>query len=185
MPMAAMFSTVNPAFSIASVATPSWVLQISVASCSTQPGLGRIWVNSFFAVEMMYPFLSKMIARELVVPWSNERMYFDMCWMSFSELQFCKVVRVICDDAIDSHRLQSFHVFQIIDGPWYQFHSFLVTGIEQGRGDDGVVRAEHLRLITQVSNNLVERPLFSAADQYCRYYAWVFLMDVGQRPEVE
>jgi hypothetical protein len=53
----------------------SWTLrQISDASCSTQPAFGRICSCSFWPVAMMLPFLSKMIARLDVVPWSMARM---------------------------------------------------------------------------------------------------------------
>ena len=40
MPMAAMSSARAPTLFMAERATPSWVAQISLASCSTQPGLG-------------------------------------------------------------------------------------------------------------------------------------------------
>ena len=40
MPIAAMLSAVTPSFAIASIATPYWEDQISIASCSTQPGCG-------------------------------------------------------------------------------------------------------------------------------------------------
>src|SRR5690348_2703714 len=78
MPIAAISFAVNPACVIASAATPSCVLHISFASCSTQPGFGNICVNSFCARDRMLPFLSKTIALELVVPWSKARMYFSM-----------------------------------------------------------------------------------------------------------
>src|SRR3954471_2238491 len=75
MPMAAIFSTVMPALEIASAATPNCVLHISLGSCSTQPGCGNSWVNSFCAMLFIIPFLSKTIARELVVPWSKASIY--------------------------------------------------------------------------------------------------------------
>ena len=40
MPMAAMSSARAPILFMAERATPSWVAQISLASCSTQPGFG-------------------------------------------------------------------------------------------------------------------------------------------------
>ena len=40
-------SVAREALARASRATESWVCQISLASCSTQPGLGKYWVNSF------------------------------------------------------------------------------------------------------------------------------------------
>src|SRR3712207_4358815 len=76
MPMQAISWMVSPAFRTASVATPNCVDQISLASCSTQPGFGKICVNSFWATETIDPFLSKIMALELVVPWSKERTYF-------------------------------------------------------------------------------------------------------------
>ncbi|EWS52564.1 hypothetical protein X551_04650 [Methylibium sp. T29] len=40
IPMAAMSDAVNPAWASASRAVASWVSQISIGSCSTQPGCG-------------------------------------------------------------------------------------------------------------------------------------------------
>ena len=68
MPMAAMSSADAPTSFMADSATPSWVVQISLASCSTQPGLGKYWVNSRWAIEQICPLRSKTIARELLVP---------------------------------------------------------------------------------------------------------------------
>ena len=45
--MAAISEALMPAFCTACRATSSWVAKISSASCSTQPGWGKIWVNSF------------------------------------------------------------------------------------------------------------------------------------------
>ena len=45
--------------------------QISLASCSTQPGCGKNWVNSRCALATMLPSRSNRIERELVVPWSS------------------------------------------------------------------------------------------------------------------
>ncbi|CAM5238812.1 hypothetical protein STENM327S_01773 [Streptomyces tendae] len=74
MPMALMSSRVMPAFSTAP-ATTSWTLvQISVASCSTQPGFGKICSCSFWSTETMRPSRSKTMQREEVVPWSMAAM---------------------------------------------------------------------------------------------------------------
>src|SRR5690606_3768487 len=59
-------------------AIPAWEDHISKGSCSTHPGLGKYWVNSFWATETILPFLSKTTARELVVPWSNAKIYFSI-----------------------------------------------------------------------------------------------------------
>ena len=58
--------------------TASCEPQISDASCSTQPGRGNTWGNSCCADPAHVPLASTRIARELVVPWSSERMY----WVS-------------------------------------------------------------------------------------------------------
>src|SRR5687767_13549332 len=63
---------------MASVATVTCEDHISTGSCSTQPGWGKICLNSFCATETIFPFLSNKIARELVVPWSRERTNWDM-----------------------------------------------------------------------------------------------------------
>ena len=76
MPMAAMSEAVTPSLLMALRDTSSVVSQISSASCSTQPGLGKIWRNSFWAVEQMLPARSKRMQREEVVPWSRDMMYF-------------------------------------------------------------------------------------------------------------
>src|SRR5512138_3618298 len=47
IPIAAIFSGVIAAFTTASVATEICDDQISKGSCSTQPGCGKNWVNSF------------------------------------------------------------------------------------------------------------------------------------------
>ena len=84
MPMAAMSSAVTPSFSMAARETSSVVVQISSASCSTQPGKGKIWRNSFWAVEQMFPAWSKRMQRELVVPWSRDMIYFiaTLLWLA-------------------------------------------------------------------------------------------------------
>src|SRR2546421_8854465 len=68
-----MSSAVRRALASASVAVCNCVAQISVASCSTQPGLGKIWRNSFCADATTLPLWSNTMARELVVPWSRAR----------------------------------------------------------------------------------------------------------------
>ena len=76
MPMAAISAADAPSLPMASAATPSWVAQISRASCSTHPGWGNIWVNSFWAELQIRPCRSKRMQRLLVVPASNAIMYF-------------------------------------------------------------------------------------------------------------
>ena len=76
MPIAAISSAEAPIFCIASCATKYWVDQISFASCSTQPGLGKIWVNSFCATLHISPALLKRMQRLLVVPASRAMIYF-------------------------------------------------------------------------------------------------------------
>lgn len=56
-------------------ATTSWTFsQISVALCSTQPGLGKICSCSFWSTETIRPSLSKTMQRLDVVPWSMAAM---------------------------------------------------------------------------------------------------------------
>jgi hypothetical protein len=69
-----------PAMASASCNTPDWLAQISVASCSTQPGCGKTWRNSRCATPRMLPSRSNTMARELVVPWSRAMTY---CMESF------------------------------------------------------------------------------------------------------
>ena len=74
MPMALTSSRVMPAFSMAP-ATTSWTLvQISAASCSTQPGFGKICSCSFWSTETIRPSRSKTMQRLEVVPWSMAAM---------------------------------------------------------------------------------------------------------------
>ena len=75
MPMAAMSAAEAPALRRASRATSSCVEKISSASCSTQPGWGKIWVNSFWAILMIWPWASNKMQRLLVVPESRDMMY--------------------------------------------------------------------------------------------------------------
>ena len=74
MPMAATSRWVAPILYMASCATPIWVDQISMASCSTQPARGKCWVYSFCARETIFPSRSNKMQRELVVPWSSAMM---------------------------------------------------------------------------------------------------------------
>src|SRR6476620_3308757 len=64
-----------PAPASTSTATPACDVQISIGSCSTQPGCGKICRNSRCATALIPPSRSNRIARELVVPWSKARMY--------------------------------------------------------------------------------------------------------------
>src|SRR4051812_17698633 len=76
MPIAAMSVAVRLALRSASDATLDCEAQISLASCSTQPGRGNIWRNSCCATATIAPWWSKTMARELVVPWSSARICF-------------------------------------------------------------------------------------------------------------
>ena len=71
MPMAAMSSARALTWPMASTAVPSMVDQISWALCSTQPGWGKNWVNSFCAMAQISPRRLKRIQRLLVVPASS------------------------------------------------------------------------------------------------------------------
>ena len=61
------------AFCSASATTVRVVSQISMGLCSTQPGFGKIWVNSCWPTATISPAWLKMIARVEVVPWSMAR----------------------------------------------------------------------------------------------------------------
>jgi len=74
MPMAAMSEGDAWPLVTASAATANCVAQISCGSCSTHPGLGKICRNSFWATAAIAPSRSNRMARELVVPWSSDRM---------------------------------------------------------------------------------------------------------------
>src|SRR5258708_39614992 len=74
--MAAMSVAESRALRRAFPATLDWLAQISAGLCSTQPGFGKIWRNSSWAMLRTFPPWSKTMARELVVPWSSARMYF-------------------------------------------------------------------------------------------------------------
>ncbi len=68
MPMAARSAPLAPAFSRAPRAARSWLSQISSASCSTQPGFGKCWGNSYWSTATTAPASSKSMARDDVVP---------------------------------------------------------------------------------------------------------------------
>ncbi|MNN56535.1 hypothetical protein D3C81_1714730 [compost metagenome] len=56
-------------FSVSTAPTAaSTEIQISSAFCSTQPGFGKYWGNSFWAMCAALPFRSNRIALVLVVP---------------------------------------------------------------------------------------------------------------------
>ena len=70
IPTAARSRGVISAEESASLTTASTLSRISTGSCSTQPGRGRIWRNSRWAVATTLPALSKIMNLVLVVPWS-------------------------------------------------------------------------------------------------------------------
>ncbi len=79
MPIALTSAGVKPGMSWAALpiapATTSWTLaQISAASCSTQPGLGKICSCSFWSTATIRPSRSKTMQRLEVVPWSMAAM---------------------------------------------------------------------------------------------------------------
>ena len=78
IPMAAISAAAAPILFIASTATPSWLAQISSASCSTHPGCGKYWVNSLCAMLHIFPVLSNRMHRLLVVPASSAMIYFGI-----------------------------------------------------------------------------------------------------------
>ena len=75
MPMAAISAAVAPMLAMACRATSSWVEKISSASCSTQPGWGKIWVNSFWAMLHTSPAWLNRMQRLEVVPESSAMIY--------------------------------------------------------------------------------------------------------------
>ena len=60
-----------PALARAPSITSCERVQISVGSCSTQPGLGKICSCSFWSIPFTPPAWSKIMKRVLVVPWSR------------------------------------------------------------------------------------------------------------------
>src|SRR5260370_19126512 len=71
-----MSGSVRWAAAKTSVATPLCEAHISVGECSTHPGCGKNWPNGRCAIDTTSAASSITIALELVVPWSNARMYF-------------------------------------------------------------------------------------------------------------
>ena len=63
---------------ITSAITDNTEVQISFASCSTQPDCGKCCLNSLCATPLISPSLLNKIALELVVPWSIDKMYFSI-----------------------------------------------------------------------------------------------------------
>ena len=76
MPTAAISWRFVSAFCSASATTERTDSQISTGSCSTQPGLGKICVNSFWPTETISPERLNRMARDDVVPWSMAMTYF-------------------------------------------------------------------------------------------------------------
>ena len=68
MPMAAMSLPLMSILVMASAMTEASLDQMSLGSCSTQPGRGKCWGNSFWATLRMLPSWSKTIALEELVP---------------------------------------------------------------------------------------------------------------------
>lgn len=71
-----VFSENGLVTTIACLATESCVDQISLGSCSTQPGFGKYCVNSFCAILQISPFSLNKMHRLLVVPASSAITYF-------------------------------------------------------------------------------------------------------------
>src|SRR5690606_37966779 len=78
MPMAHTSSAFRPLLARAWRHTSRVLSQISSASCSTQPSLGKYCLNSRWALASGRPWALKTMARELVVPWSMASRYWDM-----------------------------------------------------------------------------------------------------------
>ncbi len=74
MPTASMFLLLRLALASAPPMTLRVFSQISIASCSTHPALGKICSCSTCSTATTAPEWSKTIARVLVVPWSIDRM---------------------------------------------------------------------------------------------------------------
>ena len=73
-PMAWISAASSRDLASASVSTATCEAQISLPSCSTQPGLGKYWLNGRWATDTISPRWSKMMARDDVVPWSRAMM---------------------------------------------------------------------------------------------------------------
>src|SRR3954453_4966707 len=74
MPSARRSAACNCAFESASCTTETTLRQISSASCSTQPGRGKIWRCSFCPTDTTRPSASKIRHRDEAVPWSTAAM---------------------------------------------------------------------------------------------------------------
>jgi hypothetical protein len=72
MPIAAIWLASIPPRERARGTTFSTFRQISMASCSTQPGRGKCWACSRWSTETSCPRWSKTMHRVDVVPWSME-----------------------------------------------------------------------------------------------------------------
>src|SRR5690606_11494773 len=83
IPIAAIWLGLRLFLLRASVTTETWEVHISIGSCSTQPALGNFCSKSFCATASICPSLLKIIALELVVPWSKANMYW---WLSLMGL---------------------------------------------------------------------------------------------------
>jgi hypothetical protein len=68
MPIAATSLALTPALAIAARAVATDVVQMPCGSCSTQPGEGKIWVNSSCAKPTGWSASSNRNARVDVVP---------------------------------------------------------------------------------------------------------------------
>ena len=79
IPIAEISLAVMLACARASRMTSTILWKISLASCSTQPGFGKYWVNSFWLTLTICDSLSKIIARLLVVPASKAMTYCLSC----------------------------------------------------------------------------------------------------------
>ncbi|UTH93791.1 hypothetical protein SRIMHP_06615 [Streptomyces rimosus subsp. rimosus] len=84
MPSAASWSARSPALASAPATTACTFAQISSASCSTQPGLGKICRCSRWSTATTAPSWLKTMQRLEVVPWSIAATY------------FCAVPSVMC-----------------------------------------------------------------------------------------
>ena len=69
-------ATMGPSFTSATAFSITWRIedQISMGFCSTHPCRGKSWVNSCWCMTTCFPSWSKMMALELLVPWSRDKM---------------------------------------------------------------------------------------------------------------
>src|SRR5690606_15333169 len=75
MPIAAICWGLKLFLESASVNTETCEVHISMGSCSTHPALGNFCSKSFCATASIWPALLKIMALELVVPWSKASIY--------------------------------------------------------------------------------------------------------------